>query len=86
MRRAPSFVAVLALFVVVACAEAKPVVRTAVDIARDFCAVTVAERSGISAEEAVTQFCATEEQLDPWLEELLAAKQRMAARTQAVGP
>ena len=86
MRRALSLVAVLSLLVAVACAEVKPVARTAVDIARDFCVMTVAERNGISVEEAVKQFCATEEQLDPWLDELLAAKQRLAAQTQGVEP
>lgn len=78
--------AVLALLGAVACAEVKPVARTAVDVARDFCALTVAERNGISVEEAVKQFCATEEQLDPWLDELLAAKQRLAAQAQGATP
>ena len=86
MRRGLSLLAVLALFAAVACAEVKPVARTAVDIARDFCAITVAERNGVSVEEAVKQFCATEEQLDPWLDELLAAKQRVAAQAQGAGP
>jgi hypothetical protein len=86
VRHALAFVTVLALLVAVACAEVKPVARTAVDVARDFCAITVAERNGISVEDAVKQFCATEEQLDPWIDELLAAKQRVAAQTQGVAP
>jgi len=86
VRRALALVAVLALIAAGACAEMKPVVRTAVDIARDLCAMTIAERNGISTEEAVRTFCATEAQLEPWLDELLAAKQRMAARTSGAGP
>lgn len=86
MRRALAVLAVLSASAVGACAEMKPIARTAVDIARDLCAMTIAERNGISTEEAVRTFCATEAQLEPWLDELLAAKQRMAARTQGAGP
>ena len=86
MRRALAVLAVLSASAVGACAEMKPVALTAVDIARDLCAMTIAERNGISTEEAVRTFCATEAQLEPWLDELLATKQRMAARTQGAGP
>ena len=85
MRRALSLVAVLALFGAGACAEAKPVVRTALDIARELCVQETAERNGVSVEEAVETFCKTETQLDPWLEELLAAKQRASLRAQGAG-
>jgi hypothetical protein len=69
-----------------ACGEVTPVARTALDIARDLCALTVGEREGIATEEAVRTFCATEAQLEPWLDELLATKQRMAARAPGAGP
>ena len=66
----------------VGCAQVKPVVRSAVDIARDLCALVVSERRGISAADAARMFCATEKQLEPWLNELLEAERRAAARTE----
>ena len=80
MRRAVTAAALVALLTLGACAALKPAARTVVDIARDLCAMVTAERNGITTEQAVRTFCATESQLEPWLDELLAAKQRAAAR------
>ena len=86
MRLVLSVVAVVATLAISACAEVKPVVRTAVDIARDLCAMVTAERAGISTEEAARTFCATESQLEPWLDEVLAAEQRTAAKAEGAAP
>ncbi len=79
-------VAALGLCTAAACAQVKPVIRSAVDIARDLCALVSSERYGISAQDAARMFCATEAQLDPWLQEILAAEQRAAAKTEGAAP
>jgi hypothetical protein len=65
------------------CAEVKPVVRTAVDIARDLCAMVAAQRQSISIEDAVNAFCATETELEPWIDAVLAAQEQATAKAQA---
>lgn len=71
--------ALLALLLVVAlpgCASWKPVARTADGIAESLCAHFFGEKQGISLEEAADQFCATREDLEPWIDQVLAAKQK----------
>lgn len=58
-----------------ACASWRPVTRTVNDVAGDLCAVFFAEKKGLSLEEAGRTFCRTHEQLQPWLDQVLAAQQ-----------
>ena len=78
--------AVLAFCTAGACAQVKPVVRSAVDVARDLCAMVTADRYSISPQDAVRLFCATEAQLDPWLQEILAAEKRAMAKSEGAAP
>ncbi len=83
MRLIPRLLATLPLCAAVACADAKPVVRTAADMARDLCAVVMAQRNGISSDEAVKTFCATERQLEPWIDLILAAEKQVEPKAEA---
>lgn len=70
-----------------ACASVKPIARTVFDVAELLCALHFSEKRSISVEEAGEAFCATREQLDPWLDEALAAKRRGALKLeQAIDP
>lgn len=61
--------------VVPACASWKPVARTADGIAETLCAQFFSEQKpGLTLEEAADQFCATHEDLKPWIDQVLAAK------------
>ncbi len=86
MKRVAYLAITLGLCAAGACAQVKPVIRSAVDIARDLCALVSSERYGISAQDAARMFCATEAQLDPWLQEILAAEQRAAAKAKGATP
>lgn len=57
-----------------ACAIWKPVARTADGIAEALCGQFFGEKQGISIEEAAKQFCATQDDLRPWIDQVLAAK------------
>jgi hypothetical protein len=72
------FVLVLALGLP-ACSSWKPTARTVNDVARELCSLFFAERQSISIEEAAETACETREQLDPWIEQVLAAKQTAGA-------
>lgn len=61
------------------CANWKPAARTVNDVARDLCSLFFAEKQGISVEQAAELACETREQLDPWIAEVLAAKQAAGA-------
>lgn len=67
----------------VGCAEAKPYLRTADDVASSLCAIFFSEQQGLSVEEAAAKFCQTKDQLQPWIDEVLAAKRQ--AGIQALG-
>ena len=69
-------------FLPLSCA-AKPVARTVNDIARDLCAMFFAEQQGISFEDAARDARATREVLDPFIREILKAKQNAAPRGSA---
>jgi hypothetical protein len=56
--------------------NAKPAIKTATDVARAFCAAWNAKEAGITAEQAVDKFCATEEQLAPFIQLVLAGEKR----------
>jgi hypothetical protein len=62
--------------------SAKPVLRTVDDVATNLCALFFADRQSISVEDAARTFCRTKRQLQPWIDEVLAAQQ--AAGLQAV--
>ncbi len=67
-----------------ACSSWKPVARTADGLAETMCAQFFAERKpGLTLEEAANHFCATHEELKPFIDELLAAKQRAGAQALA---
>lgn len=74
----PTFIAAcLAATSATGCAafnSAKPVLRTADDIAGAWCASHFAETSGLSVEDAAKTFCATEAQLRPWLRLVLSGQ------------
>lgn len=61
------------------CAGWKPAARTVNDVARDLCSMFFAESQSISIEQAAEVACKTRDQLDPWLREVLAAKQTAGA-------
>jgi hypothetical protein len=60
-------------------------VQTVTDVARAFCAAWNAKKAGITAEEAVDKFCATEAQLAPFIQLVLAGEKRGIAGL-AAGP
>lgn len=65
------------------CASWKPIARTADGVAETLCAQFFAEQKpGLSLEDAAKEFCATEADLRPWIDQVLAAKQ--TAGTQAL--
>lgn len=61
----------------------KPVARTANDVARDLCSIFFSERNKISLEDAAETACKTRDQLDPWIEQILAAKKAAGAAVAA---
>lgn len=65
------------------CAEMKPVARTVNDVARDLCAIFYGKKQGITIDEAARAFCATEKQIAPFLDEVLAAEQRAGMKATA---
>lgn len=72
----PAAVLALALGLVLpACSSWKPVARTVNDVAGELCSIFFAERQGISIEDAARTFCRTRDQLEPWIDQVLAAKQ-----------
>lgn len=54
------------------CAEAKPYLRTANDIAGPLCSLFYSQKQGISVEQAAELFCKTQKQIEPWLDQVLA--------------
>lgn len=68
--------AVLATAALASCAALKPVARTTHDVAKQLCELFYSEKNGISIEEAGRAFCATEQDLRPWLDEVLKAQER----------
>jgi hypothetical protein len=68
------------------CAEMKPIVRSVHDLAQHACALFFSERQGLSAEDAAREFCRTEQQLRPWLEQMLAAQQAAGAQALSQEP
>jgi hypothetical protein len=75
----PLVVLMLAGLLLGSCANWKPAARTVNDLARDLCSLFFAESQGISVEQAAETACNTRDQLDPWLREILAAKQAAGA-------
>jgi len=72
---------VLAILCITGCAWFGPAVRTALDIARRLCELTAAEQpasklGGLTAED----WCAIEANVEPFLYEVLAAKQGAARK------
>lgn len=59
------------------CASWKPIARTADGLAEAMCAQFFAEQKPrLTLEDAARQFCATEEELQPWIDQVLAAKDK----------
>lgn len=77
---------VLTLLVVPSCASWKPVARTADGVAETLCAQFFGEKRGLSLEDAARQFCATQDDLRPWLDALLAAKREASPKAAALHP
>lgn len=63
------------LLMLPSCANWKPIARTTNDVARALCGQFFGEKQGISVEEAAKKFCETRDDLAPWLDTVLAAKQ-----------
>ena len=57
----------------------KPIARTVNDVAKELCSMFFAERQKVSIEEAAKVACETREQLDPWIEQILAAQKAAGA-------
>jgi hypothetical protein len=66
----------LAAFFLADCAALKPAARTANDLAGQWCAAHYAQLNGLSVDEALQKFCATELQLRPWLDLILAGEKQ----------
>ncbi len=62
------------------CAEARPIIKSVNDVARDLCAVFYSQRQAVSFDDAARSFCATERQLAPWIDEVLSAEHRASLR------
>lgn len=81
----PPIAIVLLLSMLGGCAwfneTAKPVLRTIVEVARHLCLLT-AEEQDAAARDGLTpaQFCEAEENLRPFIDEVLAAKQRASGK------
>lgn len=58
------------------CAAFKPAARTANDLAGQWCAAHYAQLNGVTVDEALSKFCATELQLKPWLDLILAGEKQ----------
>jgi hypothetical protein len=74
------FAAVVSVF---ACASLKPVAKTAESVATDLCVLYFGETSSLSVEDVAKTFCETKEQLQPFIDELLAAKQAAGVKAGA---
>lgn len=74
------------LVLMTGCAELKPIARTTDDVARSLCALFFSQRQGVTLEQAERAFCATEADLRPWLDQVLAAKQAAAPAALALHP
>ena len=68
------------------CASWKPVARTTNDVARVLCGEFFGEKQGLSVEEAAKKFCETRDDLEPWIDAVLAAKREAAPKAQALHP
>lgn len=73
-------VALLSWYSATSCAEMKPLIRTANDIAAAWCEAYYSKQSGITAEQAAQDFCKTEAQLHPWLDLVLAGERDGVAK------
>jgi len=78
MRHALAMLCALAL---ASCAEARPIIKSVNDVARDLCSIFYGKRQGISVDDAARAFCATEKQIAPFLDEVLAAEQRAGLKS-----
>ena len=82
----PPIAGVLCVLLLGGCAwfneNAKPVLRTVAEIARHLCLLT-AEEQDAAARDGLTpaQFCEAEENLRPFVDEVLAAKQRASGKS-----
>lgn len=68
------------------CSAVKPVARTVNDVARDLCSMFFSEKEGISFEDAARGACSTREVLDPFIREVLKAKQAAAGQGEGAEP
>lgn len=57
-------------------ADAKPVVRTADDLAQQACALFFGQKMGISPEDAFRAYCAARKDFAPFIDPVLAAEQQ----------
>lgn len=76
----PPVLPVLGLFLLLcaplSCAGSKPYLRTADDAATWACAAFYGKKQGLSLDEAAKAFCSTKEQVQPWLDQLLALERQ----------
>ena len=62
------------------CAQAKPIIRNANDIAADWCAAHYSQVKGLSVEDALRTFCTGEKLLKPWLDLILMGQKNGVAK------
>lgn len=79
-------VAVVALLCLPGCAAWKPAVRTTNDVARVLCGEFFGQKMGMSLEDAAKKFCETRDDLEPWIDAVLAAKRNAAPKAEARHP
>ena len=70
----------------VSCSSVKPAARTVNDVARDLCSMFFSEKEGISFEDAARGACSTREVLDPFIREVLKAKQAATGQGDGSAP
>lgn len=82
MTRVERFFAVVSLSLLAGwastgCATAKPIIKTVHDIAHDACVAAFGEtKPGLSLEDIAKAYCATDEQLRPFIDGFLSAKKQ----------
>ncbi len=67
-------------------AQERAAARTALDIARDLCTLSQAERLGIKPEDVARELCEADEKAQQWLPHVLAAQQAGTAAAEAKAP
>ncbi len=80
MKHSKNLSVVLGIVSMAACAEIKPIARTANDIARELCFLTYGENPEALKGLTLKEVCAADKIIAPILDQILAAKKMALAR------